>query len=186
MPAAPAATPETPRVPPAVPASAPTAKPAPRTPTAPVTLSSPDTSDTPDTLQALPVAPPPEAPAIPVAAILEPSLASEISRANAKMLSAAVEEMAAAVRATPALAQGEGLLHIQLKADILDGSQIQLSLSGGTLSVQIDAATPDAQVLVERCRPQLEAALAARASAPGGTYHTVHVTVKKGKDDETV
>lgn len=167
-----------------MPANAPAAKPAVRTPAS--SSFSPDTSDTPDPLQALPGVPPPEAPAIPVAAILEPSLAAEIARANAKMLSVAVEEVAAAIRTTPALAQGEGLLHIQLKADILDGSQIQLSLSGGTLTVQIEAATPAAQALVERCRPQLEAALAARAAAPGGTYHTVLVTVKKGNDDETV
>ena len=74
-----------------------------------------------------------------------------------------VAAVAEAIQVSPDLAtKGEGEIRIQLKPDTLDGSTVQISVSGADLTVAFLPATPSAAALLQTHIPELAALLAER------------------------
>ena len=63
---------------------------------------------------------------------------------------------------TPGLLRGEGEIRVQLRPDVLEGSNVQISVVGRDLAIEFIPQTSDVAVLIEQNRPQLEQHLAAR------------------------
>lgn len=63
---------------------------------------------------------------------------------------------------TPGLLRGEGEMRVQLRPDVLEGTEIRISVTGRQLGVEFIPPTTDVAVLIEQNRPQLEQHLAAR------------------------
>ena len=126
---------------------------------------------------------PPPMPDAGVAALASsaPTAASARTAAAVETADAIARAIAAEVVATPALARGEGQVVIRLKPDVLSGSEITLSAKGGTLSVEIAPATPEAAARMQAALPGLETALAGHVSE----FHSFSVSLKKGRKDET-
>ena len=81
-----------------------------------------------------------------------------------EIMLAAAEAVADAILVTPGLINGEGQVRVQLKPDILEGTEIQVNVSGRQLEVEFLPPTAAADVadLIQRALPQLEQHLAAR------------------------
>ena len=94
-----------------------------------------------------------------------------------EVLVAAAEAVADTLLVTPGLLHGEGEVRIQLKPDVLDGTEIQLHVEGRQLSVEFVPQTADMGALIERCLPQLEAHLAAKV-------HSFAIATKVSKRDK--
>ena len=95
-----------------------------------------------------------------------------------------VEAVAGQILVTPGIAHGEGEVKIMLKPTVLDGSEITMSSKGGTLTVNIAPATPDAAAAAAAALPRLETALAEHA--PAFHHVTVALATKKGSRNEAV
>ena len=80
---------------------------------------------------------------------------------------------------SPGLLRGEGEMRVQLKPDVLEGSEICISVTGRQLAIQFTPRTSDVAVLIEQNRPQLEQHLAARFQ----TFALV-VDVRRRRTDE--
>lgn len=80
---------------------------------------------------------------------------------------------------SPGLLRGEGEMRVQLKPDVLEGSEICISVTGRQLAIQFTPRTSDVAVLIEQNRPQLEQHLAARFQ----TFALV-VGVRRRRTDE--
>ena len=109
-----------------------------------------------------PVAAPAVADVAPVAAMAAtPAATPEAAvRAAFEPVVAAVAE---AIQVSPDLAtKGKGEIRIQLKPDTLDGSTVQISVSGADLTVAFLPATPSAAALLQTHIPELAALLAER------------------------
>ena len=63
---------------------------------------------------------------------------------------------------SPGLLRGEGEMRVQLRPDVLEGSEIRIAVTGRQLAVEFFPQTSDVAVLIEQNRPQLEQHLAAR------------------------
>ncbi len=135
-----------------------------------------------------------EAPEPPHAAMVPPSpemqrqLAGAAARAAAASSSARTAAMNEAARAVAskilvshALARGTGEVSVHLKKEVLDGSEVRVSVSGRYVDVAIYPATPEAAALAEKNISALESALAAHLHG----YCTATVAIKKGKYHET-
>ena len=79
-----------------------------------------------------------------------------------EVLIAAAEAVADTIMVTPGLLSGEGQIRVQLRPDVLEGTEIQLNVAGKTISVQFLPQTTDMAALIQRCLPQLEQHLATR------------------------
>ena len=142
---------------PASPASsAPSASPAPSAPSAlPVSLAVPEVS--------APAAAPTAAPVTAVEAVVAaftPSVARAVE--PAQVLVEAARAVADTLLVTPGLLRGEGEIRIQLRPDVLDGTEIHIAVAGRQLTVAFTPPTPDLVALIEQSRPQLTAHLAER------------------------
>ncbi|MCQ2388874.1 MAG: hypothetical protein MJ138_04110, partial [Kiritimatiellae bacterium] len=82
-----------------------------------------------------------------------------------EVLVAAAEAVADAILVTPGLLRGEGEVRIQLRPDVLEGTEVRIAVQGRTLDVAFVPQTHDMSVLIEQCRPQLEQHLAGRIHA---------------------
>ena len=81
----------------------------------------------------------------------------------------AVEAVAEAIQVSPDIVtKGEGEIRIQLKPAVLDGSTVQISVSGNDMSIVFTPATPDAAALLQTHTPELATLLAERVPA----WHT--------------
>ena len=129
-------------------------------------------SATPPPLQAAPLAPPP--PIEP--SFVVPPLPLEPATTPAAIIRAAfepaVEAVAEAIQVSSDLAtRGEGEIRIQLKPAVLDGSTVQISVSGNDMSIVFTPATPDAAALLQAHTPELATLLAERVPAWHATVH---------------
>ncbi len=78
----------------------------------------------------------------------------------------AADAVAAEILATPDLAaRGVGEIRIRLKPTVLDGSAVQVNVSGAEMAVVFHPATPDAAALLQARAPELAALLAERVPA---------------------
>ena len=136
--------------------SAPSASPAPSAPSAlPVSLAVPEIS--------APAAAPTAAPVTAVEAVVAaftPSAARAVE--PAQVLVEAARAVADTLLVTPGLLRGEGEIRIQLRPDVLDGTEIHIVVAGRQLTVAFTPPTPDLVALIEQSRPQLTAHLAER------------------------
>ena len=136
--------------------SAPSASSAPSAPSAlPVSLAVPEVST--------PAAAPTAAPVTAVEAVVAaytPSAARAVE--PAQVLVEAARAVADTLLVTPGLLRGEGEIRIQLRPDVLDGTEIHIVVAGRQLTVAFTPPTPDLVALIEQSRPQLTAHLAER------------------------
>ena len=136
--------------------SAPSASSAPSAPSAlPVSLAVPEVS--------APAAAPTAAPVTAVEAVVAaftPSVARAVE--PAQVLVEAARAVADTLLVTPGLLRGEGEIRIQLRPDVLDGTEIHIVVAGRQLTVAFTPPTPDLVALIEQSRPQLTAHLAER------------------------
>ena len=139
--------------------SAPSASSAPPAPPAlPVSLAVPEVS--------APAAAPTAAPVTAVEAVVAaftPSAARAVE--PAQVLVEAARAVADTLLVTPGLLRGEGEIRIQLRPDVLDGTEIHIVVAGRQLTVAFTPPTPDLVALIEQSRPQLTAHLAERIHA---------------------
>ena len=145
-------------VPGAVPSapSAPSASSAPSAPSAlPVSFVVPEVS--------APAAAPTAAPVTAVEAVVAaftPSAARAVE--PVQVLVEAARAVADTLLVTPGLLRGEGEIRIQLRPDVLDGTEIHIVVAGRQLTVAFAPPAPDLVALIEQSRPQLTAHLAER------------------------
>ena len=135
--------------------------------------SAPSASSAPSAPPALPVSfvvpevsAPAAAPAAPVTAVEAVVAAFTPSAARAvepvQVLVEAARAVADTLLVTPGLLRGEGEIRIQLRPDVLDGTEIHIVVAGRQLTVAFTPPTPDLVALIEQSRPQLTAHLAER------------------------
>ena len=79
-----------------------------------------------------------------------------------EVLIQAAEAVADAILVSPGLLRGEGEIRVQLKPDVLDGTEIRIGVTGRQMDVAFMPSNADMSALIEQCRPQLEQHLAAR------------------------
>ena len=121
----------------------------------PVSLAVPEVS--------APAAAPTAAPVTAVEAVVAaftPSAARAVE--PAQVLVEAARAVADTLLVTPGLLRGEGEIRIQLRPDVLDGTEIHIVVAGRQLTVAFTPPTPDLVALIEQSRPQLTAHLAER------------------------
>ncbi len=95
-----------------------------------------------------------------VVAAFAPSAARAVE--PAQVLVEAARAVADTLLVTPGLLRGEGEIRIQLRPDVLDGTEIHIAVAGRQLSVAFMPPTPELAALIEQSRPQLTAHLAER------------------------
>ena len=95
-----------------------------------------------------------------VVAAFTPSAARAVE--PAQVLVEAARAVADTLLVTPGLLRGEGEIRIQLRPDVLDGTEIHIVVAGRQLTVAFTPPTPDLVALIEQSRPQLTAHLAER------------------------
>ena len=78
---------------------------------------------------------------------------------------AAANAVADVLLVTPGLLRGEGEIRVHLRPDVLQGSDVRISVVGRQLGIEFIPQTADVAVLIERNRPQLEQHLATRFQA---------------------
>ncbi len=92
-----------------------------------------------------------------------------------------VEAICDTILVSPGIMKGEGEIQIQLKPQVLDGTEIKLAVHGRELSIDFSPASTDAQQILERNLPMLEQHLASRIH-----NYQIAVALKKGKNNERV
>ena len=95
-----------------------------------------------------------------VVAAFTPSAARAVE--PVQVLVEAARAVADTLLVTPGLLRGEGEIRIQLRPDVLDGTEIHIVVAGRQLTVAFTPPTPDLVALIEQSRPQLTAHLAER------------------------
>ena len=84
---------------------------------------------------------------------------------GAEMVVEAAGEIADAILVTPGLLRGQGEIRIQLKPEVLAGTEVRIEVTGRTLSVEFHPVEHDVAVLIDQNLPQLQQQLATRIHA---------------------
>ena len=115
-------------------------------------------------LQAAPVVVPVAPDAAPTAVTSVVSIEIDPAAATAKTreLVDAAAQVADTILVTPSLVSGEGEITIQLKPNVLDGSEIRLEAKGTTITVAITPATPSIAQVIAQSQAQFEQTLVER------------------------
>ena len=82
--------------------------------------------------------------------------------ARSQLLATAVEEVCEAIQVAPGVQPGQGEVRIQLKADVLSGTEVFLEAKGATITVAFNPATADVAEILSRNITQFEQHLAGR------------------------
>jgi flagellar hook-length control protein FliK len=137
-------------------------------------------SDSHDPVQV--IAPAPLPIELPAATVQHQSAAAVATPDTVKMFVAAAEAVADAILVSSGFENGEGRILVRLQPEVLGGSEIQITVKGGTLTVVVNPASQDVQTIVEANRTQFEQHLAEKVHS-----WRISVAVKKGvKIDERV
>jgi flagellar hook-length control protein FliK len=119
---------------------------------------------------------------LPAAAVHQQSAAAVATPDTVKMFVAAAEAVADAILVSSGFENGEGRILVRLQPEVLGGSEIHITVKGGTLTVVVNPASQDVQMIVEANRTQFEQHLAEKVHS-----WRIAVAVKKGnKIDERV
>ena len=128
------------------------------------------------------IAPAPLPIELPAAAVQRQSAVAVATPDTVKMLVAAAEAVADAILVSSGFENGEGRILVRLQPEVLGGSEIHITVKGGTLTVVVNPASQDVQMIVEANRTQFEQHLAEKVHS-----WRIAVAVKKGdKIDERV
>ena len=137
-------------------------------------------SDSHDPVQV--IAPAPLPIELPAATAQHQSAAAVATPDTVKMFVAAAEAVADAILVSSGFENGEGRILVRLQPEVLGGSEILITVKGGTLTVVVNPASQDVQTIVEANRTQFEQHLAEKVHS-----WRIAVAVKKGvKIDERV
>ena len=137
-------------------------------------------SDSHDPVQV--IAPAPLPIELPAATVRHQSAAAVATHDTVKMFVAVAEAVADAILVSSGFENGEGRILVRLQPEVLGGSEIQITVKGGTLTVVVNPASQDVQTIVEANRIQFEQHLAEKVHS-----WRISVAVKKGvKIDERV
>ena len=98
----------------------------------------------------------------PVAVVAVDAVARIQKMSETEVLVQAAEAVADTILVSPGLLRGQGEVRIQLRPDVLDGTEIRIAVSGRQMDVEFAPRTQDMAAVIERCRPQLEQHLAGR------------------------
>ncbi|MCQ2404012.1 MAG: hypothetical protein MJ202_09840, partial [Lentisphaeria bacterium] len=138
---------------------------------------------------ALPAAPQVVLPAAPlggmpdIATVVLPSgaAAGAVAAASARTqnLVEVAEQVCDAILVSPGLVKGEGEIRLQLKTDVLDGTEIRIEVKSSALAVSFQPVTSEAQYLLERHVSQFEQHLAGRIH-----NYQISVSVRRSKQNE--
>ena len=97
------------------------------------------------------------------------------------MIVETVEAVCDAILVSPGILRGEGEIRIQLKPQVLDGTEIRLEVKGHALTVAFNPATSEAQQILEQNLPMFEQHLAGRIH-----NYQIAVSLKKEKNNERI
>ena len=100
---------------------------------------------------------------------------------HAEWLAETVETVCKAIMVSSFTENGKGTISIQLKPEVLDGSNIQLVVENNELSIVLQPTTTDVQSIFEKNIAQFEEHLAGRIH-----NYQISVSIRKGKDNERV
>ncbi len=131
-----------------------------------------------------PVVPPPVAPLAAEASPAPAVTPVEVVRTQAaqpplptQVLVQAAQAVADTLLVSPGLLRGQGEVVVQLRPDVLEGTEVRIAVTGRQLDVQFQPKTVDMAVLLENCRTQIANHLTAKIA----TFNvTVDVRKKRG------
>jgi hypothetical protein len=115
---------------------------------------------------------------LPAAAVHQQSAAAVATPDTVKMFVAAAEAVADAILVSSGFENGEGRILVRLQPEVLGGSEIQITVKSGTLTVVVNPASQDVQTIVEANRTQFEQHLAEKV-------HSWRVAVAVRRGDKT-
>ena len=97
----------------------------------------------------------------PLVSVQSVDVAARVEQVSkAEVLVQAAEAVADTILVSPGLLRGQGEVRIQLRPDVLEGTEIRIAVTGRQMEVNFMPLTQDMAVLIEQCRPQLEQHLA--------------------------
>ena len=124
------------------------------------------------------IAPAPLPIELPAAVAQQQSTASVATPDTVKMFVAAAEAVADAILVSSGFENGEGRILVRLQPEVLGGSEVQITAKGGMLTVVVNPASQDVQMIVEANRTQFEQHLAEKV-------HLWRVAVAVRRGDKT-
>ena len=118
----------------------------------------------------------------PIAVVAVDTVTNIQKLSETEVLVQAAEAVADTILVSPGLLRGQGEVRIQLRPDVLEGTEIRIAVTGRQMDVQFMPQTQDMAVLIEQCRPQLEQHLAGRIR----TFQIAVVVQRRLKTEEKV
>ena len=97
-----------------------------------------------------------------VADVMKVAAVGSAESVRSAFLAAAVEEVCEAIQVAPGVQPGQGEVRIQLKADVLSGTEVFLEAKGTTITVAFNPATADVAEILSRNIAQFQQHLAGR------------------------
>ena len=128
-------------------------------------------------LQAAPMAVPVESAAVQQVVVDVKVAAADAATARTQVLVDAVEAVCDAILVTPGLLRGQGEIRIQLKPEVLSGTEIHIEAKGTTLTVAFNPTTQDAATVLQQNIAQFEQHLA-------GRIHTYQIAARVNVDEK--
>jgi len=111
---------------------------------------------------AAPTVPVAESAPTPVVAPVDVARIQSAEAVSSAVLVQAAEAVADTLLVTPGLLRGQGEVLVRLRPDVLDGTEVKISVTGRQLDVVFQPQTVDMAVMIENCRVQLVQHLAAK------------------------
>lgn len=124
------------------------------------------------------IAPAPLPIELPAAAVRQGPATSVGTPDVVRMFVAAAEAVADAILVSSGFENGEGRILVRLQPEVLGGSEVQITAKGGMLTVVVNPASQDVQMIVEANRTQFEQHLAEKV-------HLWRVAVAVRRGDKT-
>ena len=100
-----------------------------------------------------------------VAATVVNGAAPTEASAPAEVLVQAANAVADTLLVSPGLLRGQGEIVVQLRPDVLDGTEVRIAVTGRQLDVQFCPTTVDMSVMLENGRTQIASCLSAKIAA---------------------
>ena len=100
-----------------------------------------------------------------VAATVVNGAAPTEASAPAEVLVQAANAVADTLLVSPGLLRGQGEIVVQLRPDVLDGTEVRIAVTGRQLDVQFCPTTVDMSVMLENGRAQIASCLSAKIAA---------------------
>ena len=122
------------------------------------------------------IAPAPLPIELPAATVQQQSAAAVATHDVVKMFVAAAEAVADAILVSSGFENEEGRILVRLQPEVLGGSEVQITAKGGTLTIVVNPASQDVQMVIEANRTQFEQYLAEKVHS-----WRIAVAVRRGE-----